>query len=152
MVSRDQPTKIQENGIRQHPGKKSKAYRNCGCGPSSKNCNVVSDRVDTFQIYDMMIAIGICEKRIKSSLSSFGFLDDLTSAVRFLWATGFSNKSFCFLWATGFQELRRNQYVFSLEEIFGTLWIFFLEENHTGRRVRRTTLLPPSLKQTMNMT
>ena len=113
---------------------------------------MVSDRVDTFQIYDMMFAINIDEKRIKSNLSSFGFLDDLTTVVWFLWATGFSNKSFCFLWATGFQTLKGNQYAFSSGKIFGALWIFFLEENHTGRTVRRTTLLLPSLKQTMNMT
>ena len=60
----------------------------------------------------------------------------------FLWASEFSKISTLFLWATGFREIWRNQYVFWLGEIFGTLWIVILEENRVRRTLQRTRLLP----------
>ena len=62
------------HGFSPPPAKMWKTNRNCVYGHSSKDCNVVSDRVDTFRIHDMIIAINIDKKRIKSDLSSFVFL------------------------------------------------------------------------------
>ena len=64
----------------------------------------------------MMIAINIDEKQIKSNLSNFGFLDDLTLVVWFLWATGFSNKSFCFCVGYGVSGLEKKSVCFLVGE------------------------------------
>ena len=58
---------------------------------------MVSDRVYTFQNDDMIIAININEKRIKSNRSLFGFLEDLTTVVFFCGLRDFQTNRVVFL-------------------------------------------------------
>ena len=75
VVSRDRPTKLQKTFDPLHPGKNVKKTKKlCGYGHAFKNGVVGLDRADIFRMDDMIIAIHMDKKRMKSGCSIFVFL------------------------------------------------------------------------------